>query len=350
MEFHGVEKLRGAENWNVWKFMVRNLLRGSEGAYEVCINSITKPDPLENGATSAQVATYNLKLKEWDKADRSASQIIVKTLEANIMALLVACETARDMWVKLHAIFEQQTKQAAHAVQTEFFSFNMNLADDMVTHIAKFEGLVLRMRQLNVKPDDSALMVKFLDTLPDSYESFRQAWWARPEEQQTLDKLMAVLTSDEKRRQQRSFAQDTLCALVAAKPKGDYSKQVKGSSKLPNQKGQKSCFKCFSCGLKGHMRRDCPNPKKRKEFKSDQCTPGSVSSNQAFISECLNAEFDTNAWIVDSGATDHITHHGEWFSTFSTFPAPVEVHVGNNSTMNAIGRGRIDFRALINGE
>lgn len=52
----------------------------------------------------------------------------------------------------------------------------MDSSDDMVTtYIAKFERLLLRMQQLNVKPDDSSLVVKLLDTLPKEYESFRQA-------------------------------------------------------------------------------------------------------------------------------------------------------------------------------
>ncbi|XP_011687062.1 PREDICTED: uncharacterized protein LOC105449504 [Wasmannia auropunctata] len=80
------------------------------------------------------------------------------------------------MWMKLHAIYKQQTKRASHTVQSEFFNFGMDLSDDMVTHIAKFEGLVLRMQQLNVKPDESSLVVKLIDTLPEEYKSLRQAW------------------------------------------------------------------------------------------------------------------------------------------------------------------------------
>lgn len=68
------------------------------------------------------------------------------------------------MWLKLHSVYEQQTKQAAHTVQAEFFNFNKNPVDDIVTHIAKFEGLTLWMQQLNVKPDESSLMVKLLDS------------------------------------------------------------------------------------------------------------------------------------------------------------------------------------------
>jgi hypothetical protein len=135
------------------------------------------------------------------------------------MALLTTCEKTRDMWLKLHSVFEQQTKQAAHTVQAEFFSLTKTLTDGSVTHIVKFEVLVLRMQQLNVKRDESLLVVKLLDSIPDEFESLRQTWWARPESQQTVNNLTEVLTSEEKRHQQRAEKQDDLVAFFQVKRK-----------------------------------------------------------------------------------------------------------------------------------
>lgn len=217
MEYQGIEKLRGADNWNVWKFVVKNILRGTENAYEVCIGEILKPTLLLEDATSQERAKYLESLKIWDKADRAASQIIVKTLDTKVMALLVSCETARNMWLKLHTIYEQQTKQASHTVQSEFFNFSMDPSNDMVTHIARFERLILRMQQLNVKPDELSLTVKLLDTLPEEYESLRQAWWARTENQQTFENLLEVLISDDARRRNQAGRKEQMAALMASK-------------------------------------------------------------------------------------------------------------------------------------
>ena len=353
MEFHGIEKLRGAENWNIWKFAVKNLLRGTEGAYEVCSGEIQKPAPLMANAAADAQAAYQVNLKAWDKADRAASQIIVKTLEAKVMALLVTCESAREIWLKLHSVYEQQTKQAAHTVQAEFFSFNKNTTDDIVTHIAKFEGLILRMQQLNVKPDESSLMVKLLDSLPDDYESLRQAWWARPEDQQTVANLVGVLTSDEKRRQQRAEKQDELVALMATKAKihgksGPGSFNSRKNNKLKKSaesasegsKDKPSNFRCYKCNGIGHLRRDC---KKKKQGDS---TSKNGSKDEAFVCVALNVE-EKDVWIVDSGATDHVTHHDEWFVSFERFMSPVKIHIGDKSTMDAIGKGSIKFEALV---
>lgn len=350
MEYQGIEKLRGAENWNVWKFVVKNLLRGTENAHEVCIGEIAKPESPPVDATSQQQNQYRERLKIWDKGDRAASQIIVKTLDTKVMAFLVSCETARDMWLKLHTIFEQQTKQASHTVQSEFFNFSMNNTDDMITHIAKFEGLVLRMQQLNVKPDELSLTVKLLDTLPEEYESLRQAWWARAEDQQTFSNLLEVLTSDEARRKVRIGKQEQLAALIASKPRkhdrdSTSSNAKKSHSQQLNEKEKNNPshqYKCYGCGEKGHFRQHCPRKLKKTKSHSPK--------EEAFVCEAMTTELDCDSWVVDSGATDHVTNRSDWFTSLEYFKEPAKIYIGNKTTMDALGKGTIKIEVLVNEE
>lgn len=95
--FYGVEKLRGVENWCTWKFAVRGLLRGVESAYEKCTRDVKKPTPLVTDTSEARVALYEAGLRAWDKTDRAATQMLVKTLEPQIMVLLISCESAHAM-------------------------------------------------------------------------------------------------------------------------------------------------------------------------------------------------------------------------------------------------------------
>ncbi|XP_071637530.1 uncharacterized protein [Temnothorax longispinosus] len=192
-------------------------------------------------------------------------------------------------------------------------------------------------------------MVKLLDTLPEEYESLRQAWWARPDDQQTFKNLVALLTSDEKRRQHQNRKQNGL-ALAAAQAKS----QIKGEredgtsggrcqqkSTSENTKTRKKrIFKCYGCGGTGHIHRNCPSAKSSKK---------ATDIKQAYVSEVLGAEYNDKSWIVDTGATDYITNDNTWFTTFEHFVTPVKIKVGDQSTMEALGKGTIKFEAAVDG-
>lgn len=48
-------------------------------------------------------------------------------------------------------------------------------------------------------------------------------------------------------------------------------------------------------------------------------------------------------WVIDSGATDHMSKRRDWFSTFQEFEEPVKIGMGNGTDMTAYGKGNIDF-------
>lgn len=47
-------------------------------------------------------------------------------------------------------------------------------------------SLILRMQKVIIKPDESRLMVKLLDSLLDEHESLALSRWARTSDQQTF--------------------------------------------------------------------------------------------------------------------------------------------------------------------
>lgn len=147
-------------------------------------------------------------------------------------------------------------------------------------------------------------------------------------------------------------------ALVAA-ASNKYKNGAK-STRVSEQKSvdtkKKKIPKCFTCGEKGHVRKDCKKIKDKKSLKNTNNSNDAAGNSQkadgsfVFVMEAESAECEQDIWLMDSGATNHYTFHREWFVTFESFANPVAVHVGNKSTMDAVGKGRIDCEVLINGE
>src|SRR5215813_11120784 len=80
------------------------------------------------------------------------------------------------------------------------------------------------------------------------------------------------------------------------KPKGKaMKKKNKKSSKVSKPKG-----KCFHYNKDGHWKRNCPKYLAQIKEKKNS------GKYDILVVESLSAEEDKSAWIIDSGATDHV--------------------------------------------
>ncbi len=184
--FNLTEKLRGAENWVRWKWAVEGLLLEREGAWEVCVGELKKPEPLADGATETAKKKYEKALQSFDKGNRMARGVFARTLDTSITDLVTQCKTAKEIWDKLHDVFEQKNVQAQYATQMQFANFVRDEKDGMAHHIAKLDQLTAKMQDLEIRPTDFVVMCKLLETLPKDFEPLKQAWGTRPAKQQTL--------------------------------------------------------------------------------------------------------------------------------------------------------------------
>lgn len=70
---HRLIKLRGAENWAVWRFQARMMLLGIE-AWAIVQGENPKPTPPANAEDRTEVNTYVQKLKQCEKIEGKVRQ------------------------------------------------------------------------------------------------------------------------------------------------------------------------------------------------------------------------------------------------------------------------------------
>ena len=110
------------------------------------------------------------------------------------------------------------------------------------------------------------------------------------------------------------------------------------------------------CGETGHFHKDCPKNLYQKLSK-----PKHKGKSACLIcgETCLDTESDekvfgisshshnSNVWIVDSGASSHMTQRNELLANYEEFDKPQKVSMGDGHMVEACGKGNIQFTMVL---
>jgi hypothetical protein len=59
---------------------------------------------------------------------------------------------------------------------------------------------------------------------------------------------------------------------------------------------------------------------------------------------------ETNKWVIDSGATEHMCSHRDWFVSYHPLPVPKKVQLGNGAIIYTPGTGNVALNFKLDGE
>ena len=114
---------------------------------------------------------------------------------------------------------------------------------------------------------------------------------------------------------------------------------------------------CYLCRESGHFHRDCPENRHQNFVKSKhKAKParikshdgGSHSDNESDEGAfgASSQSYNSGSWIVDSGASSHITQKRELLVDYEEFNKPQKVCLGDSCTVKILGRGNIHFTII----
>lgn len=228
-----------------------------------------------------------------------------------------------------------------------FHQVKMNRDESIAQHVAKVENLASQVRETGETLSDVAIVIKILGTLPMKYRNFRQAWLSIDETRQTLPNLTARLL-DEEASLTTTEEQENAFLASSSRKKGARS-TGKNEEKSNKKKMDMGKVACYNCRKKGHFARNCPSLKKTNEEQKEN-----QRNNSAFNVECQEALFaapqsDEDKWIMDSGASAHMTHHREFFWKFEE-TSKNDVALANKQELPIKGIGTVKIKKLIDGK
>jgi transposase InsO family protein len=116
--------------------------------------------------------------------------------------------------------------------------------------------------------------------------------------------------------------------------------------------------RCFHCKKVGHIQRNCPErsrapqggrpPQKKKNSRHEKVGNDVVGM---ITRHTLSAGTPDCCWIIDSGATCHISNNKLLFEEYESLSEPQPVTLGDGNTLDALGRGVVTLQLkLPNGD
>lgn len=350
-----IKKLQNVSDWSRWKFQLKVLLNDLDIYGIVTGDDLMPVNQIVGTETQAEAAgRYSTNYKAWKKKDNKVQKYLSTTVGDQALLHIMNYNTAKEMWDKLHAVFEQKSQTSIHLIQQKYYAYQMDENDNIASHISKLEDLAQQLKDLGEPIPKSMLMTKILMTLPSSFSHFHVAWESTATSERTLENLTSRLMVEEARL--AAFEEQLNSTAFAARSQ---SKRTNYKSSHQNVKPGK----CFKCDSSGHWRRDCPlwkrdagsNMKRdsesnvRKDIGAKQKhDTGDALVSEAFIGEMAfyAAKNESDKWYMDSGASDHMSNMRQWFSNYVKLQSDIPIRIGDGKFIYAIGRGEINIEAF----
>ncbi|WVZ13786.1 hypothetical protein V8G54_011352 [Vigna mungo] len=331
-----------ADNYSYWKPMMEDHLYCKD-LYE----PITNPE-IPEGKTE----------KDWEILNRKTVAMIRKYIDKSLFEHVSTYTDAYELWTKLEYMIQKKTpRNKAHLVR-QLVKLEYSDDQNMIEHLNTFKVIVNQLMKADMKIDDELQALLLLSSLPESWDTLVVTLSnSAPDGKISLDNITDSLLNEESRRKEMGSSSYSEANVVENRGRSEHRSKGKREKSRGRFKSRSKGLTCFYCGKDGHhkpkcrfLKRDQKNgtvhpdvvdPKKKLEEKTTTAVV-SDDANVFLTNEVnyLNIAFDDCTWIVDTGASFHVTPHEGFFSSYQKGDFGT-VKMGNHVTSKIVGIGEV---------
>lgn len=310
------------ENYQSWAFKMECILV-RDGNWKF-VNPGTPPVVNESSSNTEKAA-----LEVWIEGDSRAKATIALCTEDSQHNLIMGARSAKDSWDRLQRYHHKATLTSKVSLLKKICSKNFLVGDSMEQHIFEMEELFRKLENAGQVLLEPLKVAMILRGLPEEFDTLAITLENRSDEDLTLEMVRGKLLDFVS----RSDASESQNKALRVK---SYQKPIPV---------------CFKCHKKGHIQRDCWSKDKELEESDEKSTKNQKASvaKQEYPMEFalgVGATCDNEDWLVDSGATSHMTPNKDLFDKLDESHKS-NVGLGNGETEKVEGIGNV--KITVNG-
>ena len=251
-----------------------------------------------------------------------ALAIIVLAVDTKLLYLLGEPTDPVDVWTKLQAQFQKKTWANKLALRRRLHSLQLKDGDSVQEHIKTLTELFNELAVVGDVIKEEDRVVYLLASLPDSFNTLVTALEAN-EDVPKMEVVTERLLHAERKRREKDLTAERV--MTATKARG---------------------LKCFNCKKFGHIQRHCPERSKpvKKSNSKTRSKDDKGDSVGLLAHYVLGASELAHPWIVDSGATSHISNSRELYEVFQPLEKTQQIILGDGRRLEAVGIGVVALR------
>uniref|UniRef100_A0AAV1TGQ7 Retrovirus-related Pol polyprotein from transposon TNT 1-94-like beta-barrel domain-containing protein n=1 Tax=Peronospora matthiolae TaxID=2874970 RepID=A0AAV1TGQ7_9STRA len=292
-------------NFHSWKFKMQMVLEERD-----LWDSVSGEVKLEHCVSILDQATFKRK-------SRKALAIICLAMEDSQLPLVRSAENAYDAWSLLEGHYEKKSS-----------------ANKLFFHINKLKTLAEQLDAASAPVSEDDLVITLLASLSESYQFLITALESRSDSL-TLDLVTSRLMHEDLKRKEQGGGVD-------GSVHGQAQAFMARDNKRNGRPGKKTGAR-HKCGKQGHRIAECPSQiqedAERHRFQRANVAQDEDLGDYLFSVGGEVAK-SSNVWLVDLGATQHMTTSKKFMKNYKVFN-PVDVHLADDGVVQAIGKGDI---------
>ncbi|XP_071914027.1 uncharacterized protein [Coffea arabica] len=259
-------------NFTRWKDKLLFLLMELGVAYLLVDNLPKIPEPSDGESDEIKASR-----KKREENEVRYSRFILNALPDRLYDLLRSLKSPQEIWKALENKYMSEKQGTDRFLTMKFFEFQMIDNKSVMNQMDKLLLLVSRLKDLGIEVSDQlqvGVVIAVIAKLPSTWNDYRKKL-LHTSETFTIDQLTKHIRIEEETRiRENKFALEFGTKVNNIESSGT-KKSGKGGNKSGNKRkhgemssrnsvNNKKDKSCFSCGKKGHVKKECKFYRKLK--------------------------------------------------------------------------------------